>query len=130
MSCSADFLAGTLNNPELQSGVCESQVVTKASPFQNSRHIYFFSEKNPSISLKSNPTVGEDNHCIIQAGRLVSRKPVWSLNLNPYPSSPRFSITEAWFTKGLENWPSNGDLIPDPNARQPDLDSLDMKIIY
>jgi Reverse transcriptase (RNA-dependent DNA polymerase)/Endonuclease-reverse transcriptase len=53
----------------------------------------------------------------IPSQRLVSRKPVWSLD--PYPSTPRFSIADAWITKWSENLPVNGDLILDPNARPP-----------
>jgi Reverse transcriptase (RNA-dependent DNA polymerase) len=51
----------------------------------------------------------------IPSQRLVSRKPVWSLN--PYPLTPRFSIAQAWMTTWSENLPVNGDLILDPNAR-------------
>jgi hypothetical protein len=52
--------------------------------------------------------------------RLISRKPVWSLD--PYPSNRHFSISEAWMTLWLENSPVNGDLILDPNMRPPGFD--------
>jgi hypothetical protein len=49
--------------------------------------------------------------------RLISRKPVWSLD--PYPSTTLYSIADAWRTKWFENTSVNGYLVLDPNTQPP-----------
>ena len=49
--------------------------------------------------------------------RLVSRRPVWSLD--PFSSLSLFPMAETWLSHWSTSLPINGDLILDPNSRPP-----------
>jgi hypothetical protein len=59
----------------------------------------------------------KETECLSISSQASPGKPVWSMD--PYPSSPRFSIAEAWITKWSEYLPVNGDLVLNPNTRSP-----------